>query len=57
MSDDEERADALFHALADRTRRDIVRRVLAGETTAAPLPPGDTSRDAREAAAAYVPVP
>lgn len=29
--DDEDRADALFHALADRTRRDIVRRVLAGE--------------------------
>ena len=28
---DEERADALFHALADRTRRDILRRVLAGE--------------------------
>ena len=27
----EERADALFHALADRTRRDILRRVLAGE--------------------------
>ena len=57
MSDDEDRADALFHALADRTRRDIVHRVLAGETTAAPLPPDDTSRDAREAAAAYVPVP
>ena len=29
--DDEDRADALFHALADRTRRDNVRRVLAGE--------------------------
>jgi DNA-binding transcriptional ArsR family regulator len=29
--DDENRADALFHALADRTRRDIMRRVLAGE--------------------------
>ncbi|OMB97471.1 transcriptional regulator [Mycobacterium sp. NS-7484] len=28
---DEDRADALFHALADRTRRDIMRRVLAGE--------------------------
>ena len=27
----EVRADALFHALADRTRRDILRRVLAGE--------------------------
>jgi DNA-binding transcriptional ArsR family regulator len=28
---DEDRADALFHALGDRTRRDIMRRVLAGE--------------------------
>ena len=28
---DEDRADALFHALADRTRRDILRRVLVGE--------------------------
>lgn len=28
---DEERADALFQALSDRTRRDILRRVLAGE--------------------------
>lgn len=28
---DEDRADAIFHALADRTRRDIMRRVLAGE--------------------------
>jgi DNA-binding transcriptional ArsR family regulator len=27
----EERADAMFSALADRTRRDILRRVLAGE--------------------------
>jgi DNA-binding transcriptional ArsR family regulator len=27
----EDRADALFHALADRTRRDIMRRVLGGE--------------------------
>jgi DNA-binding transcriptional ArsR family regulator len=27
---DEERADALFHALADRTRRDVLRRVLVG---------------------------
>lgn len=26
-----DRADALFRALADRTRRDILRRVLAGE--------------------------
>lgn len=28
---DEDRVDALFHALSDRTRRDILRRVLAGE--------------------------
>ena len=28
---DEAQADAMFHALADRTRRDILRRVLAGE--------------------------
>lgn len=27
----DDRADALFHALADRTRRDILRRVLADE--------------------------
>jgi DNA-binding transcriptional ArsR family regulator len=27
----EDRADALFHALSDRTRRDVLRRVLAGE--------------------------
>lgn len=27
----EDAADALFHALSDRTRRDILRRVLAGE--------------------------
>ena len=27
----EDRADALFHALSDRTRRDILRRVLDGE--------------------------
>ena len=27
----DDRADALFGALADRTRRDILRRVLAGE--------------------------
>jgi DNA-binding transcriptional ArsR family regulator len=30
-SADEDRADALFSALADRTRRDILRRVLSGE--------------------------
>lgn len=29
--DEESRADAWFHALSDRTRRDILRRVLAGE--------------------------
>ena len=29
--DADDRADALFGALADRTRRDILRRVLAGE--------------------------
>src|SRR3954463_1769682 len=34
---DENRADALFHALADRTRRDIMRRVLAGEHSVATL--------------------
>jgi DNA-binding transcriptional ArsR family regulator len=34
---DESRADALFHALADRTRRDIVRRVLAGEHSVSAL--------------------
>ncbi len=31
IEQDEDRTDALFHALADRTRRDIMRRVLAGE--------------------------
>jgi len=30
-SQDEDRVDAFFHALSDRTRRDILRRVLAGE--------------------------
>ncbi|WP_059020503.1 metalloregulator ArsR/SmtB family transcription factor [Mycobacterium sp. M26] len=35
--DDEERADALFHALADRTRRDILRRALAGEHSVSAL--------------------
>ncbi|CAJ1506228.1 metalloregulator ArsR/SmtB family transcription factor [[Mycobacterium] kokjensenii] len=28
---DDDAVDALFHALADRTRRDIMRRVLTGE--------------------------
>ena len=30
-SSEDDRVDALFHALADRTRRDILRRVLIGE--------------------------
>ena len=33
----EERADRLFHALSDRTRRDILRRVLAGEHSVSAL--------------------
>jgi DNA-binding transcriptional ArsR family regulator len=33
----EDRADALFHALADRTRRDIVRRVMVGEHSVSAL--------------------
>ncbi len=33
----EDRADALFHALADRTRRDVMRRVLAGEHSVSAL--------------------
>lgn len=37
IDQDEERADALFHALADRTRRDIMRRVLAGEHSVSTL--------------------
>ena len=39
MADDEQedRADALFHALADRTRRDIMRRVLVGEHSVSAL--------------------
>ncbi|GIL35784.1 metalloregulator ArsR/SmtB family transcription factor [Phycicoccus jejuensis] len=36
----EDRADALFHALADRTRRDILRRVLAGEHSVTTLAAG-----------------
>jgi DNA-binding transcriptional ArsR family regulator len=36
-TDAEGRADALFHALADRTRRDILRRVLAGEHSVSAL--------------------
>jgi DNA-binding transcriptional ArsR family regulator len=34
---DEQRADALFHALADRTRRDILRRVMTGEHSVSAL--------------------
>ncbi|HSP60214.1 MAG TPA: metalloregulator ArsR/SmtB family transcription factor [Ornithinimicrobium sp.] len=37
MDGSEDRADALFHALADRTRRDILRRVLAGEHSVSAL--------------------
>lgn len=33
----EDRADAMFHALSDRTRRDILRRVLAGEHSVSSL--------------------
>jgi DNA-binding transcriptional ArsR family regulator len=36
-STDEDRTDALFHALADRTRRDILRRVLVGEHSVSAL--------------------
>jgi DNA-binding transcriptional ArsR family regulator len=35
--DEQDRADALFHALADRTRRDILRRSLAGEHSVSAL--------------------
>ena len=37
---EEKRADALFHALSDRTRRDILRRVLAGEHSVSALAQG-----------------
>ena len=37
IEDDADRADALFHALADRTRRDILRRVLANEHSVSAL--------------------
>src|SRR6476469_8582870 len=36
-SAEEDRADAWFHALSDRTRRDILRRVLAGEHSVSTL--------------------
>jgi DNA-binding transcriptional ArsR family regulator len=35
--DSEDRADAMFHALADRTRRDIMRRVLTGPQSVSAL--------------------
>lgn len=34
---EEDRADDFFHALSDRTRRDILRRVLAGEHSVSAL--------------------
>lgn len=37
IEDRDRRADALFHALADRTRRDIMRRVLVGELSVSAL--------------------
>src|SRR4051794_4862505 len=37
MTDEDDRADAFFHALADRTRRDILRRVLGGEHSGSTL--------------------
>jgi len=40
IESDEDRADALFHALADRTRRDILRRVLSGEHSISTLAGG-----------------
>ena len=36
-AEEEGRADAWFHALSDRTRRDILRRVLAGEHSVSTL--------------------
>ncbi len=37
LDDVDDRTDALFHALADRTRRDILRRVLVGEHSVSAL--------------------
>ena len=37
VADNEDRIDALFHALADRTRRDILRRVLVAEHSVSEL--------------------
>lgn len=36
-AENEKRADALFHSLSDSTRRDILRRVLAGEHSVSTL--------------------
>ena len=36
-AESDDQADALFHALADRTRRDILCRVLAGEHSVSAL--------------------
>jgi DNA-binding transcriptional ArsR family regulator len=36
---EEDRTDAVFHALSDRTRRDILRRLLAGERSVSALAP------------------
>jgi len=40
VTTDEDRADALFHAMADRTRRDIMRRVLVGDHSVSALAAG-----------------
>ena len=37
IDEQEDRADAMFRALADRTRRDILRRVLTGEHSVSAL--------------------
>jgi DNA-binding transcriptional ArsR family regulator len=37
MLDDQERVDGMFHALADATRRDIVRRVMIDESSVSAL--------------------
>ncbi|MCW2832439.1 MAG: putative transcriptional regulator, ArsR family protein [Nocardioides sp.] len=37
MTENEDKADTMFHALADRTRRDILRRVLTGEHSVSTL--------------------
>lgn len=37
VESEDDRADAFFRALADRTRRDILRRVLAGEQSISAL--------------------